>query len=569
MSLIKRLLIETFMNKIEELAKNKIEDGIKYIKEKLNEMIIFIDNIPNKIYNNFLLLFEKEKKIINFKNYSENLKEKINRIIPQIINIISLIKSKVNENINIFIEKLEKLDDKEIEKIKENLSNLLEKNIIYKLYHIKWKIKDEAGKIDWSIALINLLTLTLFDEEANKAKWVINKINYSLSDKIYFICKMLKEIFNMKINDYIIIMKYIKQDSNFGNIKKIIKNMQFNLNFFIEVFVHVLKKIMINSNKIINFLTKKIAGHKKSLFEKINSNNIIYRIKDEIIIKYDIIKKKIMAEIEIIRKNLFKILCEYTKKIKSNFDNFGKLLNELVLKIEKYFFEKYGIEFSEIKKNKNTLKDIDNEKNDTELVISSEKFLIDLVKKNINKKDIKNNINKNHIVKDFLNEEKNSEKSLLDCIREKIPKIKNELAPMIETGEKIVKNIISLIILLKEIIDKNALFKNDNIFYFLNNELMEFENCFKKDISYIGKKSFSHFSFKYFFLVLFFCLFGIIAGIFAYKYVRILWIIVVLFILFLPLILFLFFTAIIYILQALTGYLGYIEAKIIFMIFFP
>ena len=146
MSLIKRLLIETFMNKIEELAKNKIEDGIKYIKEKLNEMIIFIDNIPNKIYNNFLLLFEKEKKIINFKNYSENLKEKINRIIPQIINIISFIKSKVNENINIFIEKLEKLDDKEIEKIKESLSNLLEKNIIYKLYHIEWKIKDEAGK---------------------------------------------------------------------------------------------------------------------------------------------------------------------------------------------------------------------------------------------------------------------------------------------------------------------------------------------------------------------------------------------------------------------------------------
>ena len=58
-----------------------------------------------------------------------------------------------------------------------------------------------------------------------------------------------------------------------------------------------------------------------------------------------------------------------------------------------------------------------------------------------------------------MNEEKNSEKSLLDCIREKIPKIKNELAPMIETGEKIVKNIISLIILLKEIIDKNALYK--------------------------------------------------------------------------------------------------------------
>lgn len=108
-------------------------------------MIIFIDNIPNKIYNNFLLLFKKKTKI-NFKNYSENLKEKIKKIIPQIINIISLIKIKVNENINIFIEQLEKLDDKEIEKIKENLSNSLEKNIIYKLYHIEWKIKDEAGK---------------------------------------------------------------------------------------------------------------------------------------------------------------------------------------------------------------------------------------------------------------------------------------------------------------------------------------------------------------------------------------------------------------------------------------
>ena len=145
MSLIKRLLIETFTIKIEELAKNKIEEWIKYIKEKLNKMIIFIDNMPNKIYNNFLLLFEKKTKI-NFKNYSENLKEKINKIIPQIINIISLIKIKVNENINIFIEQLEKLDDKEIEKIKENLSNSLEKNIIYKLYHIEWKIKDEAGK---------------------------------------------------------------------------------------------------------------------------------------------------------------------------------------------------------------------------------------------------------------------------------------------------------------------------------------------------------------------------------------------------------------------------------------
>ena len=145
MSLIKRLLIETFTIKIEELAKNKIEEWIKYIKEKLNKMIIFIDNIPNKIYNNFLLLFKKKTKI-NFKNYSENLKEKIKKIIPQIINIISLIKIKVNENINIFIEQLEKLDDKEIEKIKENLSNSLEKNIIYKLYHIEWKIKDEAGK---------------------------------------------------------------------------------------------------------------------------------------------------------------------------------------------------------------------------------------------------------------------------------------------------------------------------------------------------------------------------------------------------------------------------------------
>ena len=62
MSLIKRLLFETFTNKIEELAKNKIEDAIKYIKEKLNNMIIFIDNIPNKICNDFLLLFEKEKK---------------------------------------------------------------------------------------------------------------------------------------------------------------------------------------------------------------------------------------------------------------------------------------------------------------------------------------------------------------------------------------------------------------------------------------------------------------------------------------------------------------------------
>jgi hypothetical protein len=107
---------------------------------------------------------------------------------------------------------------------------------------------------------------------------------------------------------------------------------------------------MINSNEVINFLTKKIAGHKKSLFEKINNNNIIYRIKDAIIIKFDTIKKKIMTEIEIIRKNLIKILCKYAKKIKSIFDNFGKLLNELVLKIEKYFFEKYGIEFSEIKK---------------------------------------------------------------------------------------------------------------------------------------------------------------------------------------------------------------------------
>ena len=508
-------------------------------------MIIFIDNMPNKIYNNFLLLFEKKTKI-NFNNYSENLKEKINKIIPQIINIISLIQSKVNENINIFTEKLEKLDDKEIEKIKENLSNSLEKNIIYKLYHIEWKIKDEAGKIYSSITLIDLFTLTLFDEEANEAKLVINKIYYSLSDKIYFICKMLKEIFNIKINDYIIIMKYIKKDSNFENIKKIIKDIQFNLNFFIEVFIHVLKKIMINSNEVINFLTKKIAGHKKSLFEKINSNNIIYRIKEEIIIQYDIIKKKIMKEIEIIRKNLIIILCEYSKKIKSNFDNFGKLLNELVLKIEKFFFERYGIEFSEIKKNKNTLKDTDDEKINNELVICSEKFLIDLVKKNINKKDIKNNINNNQIIKDFLNEEKNSEKSLLEYIREKIPIIKNELAPMIETGERVVKNVISLIILLKEIIDKTALYKNNDIFSVLNNELMEFENCFKKDFSYIGKKSFSHFSFKYFFLVLFFCLFGIIVGIFAYKYV-------VLFFLFLPLILFLFFTAIVYILQALMG----------------
>ena len=58
-----------------------------------------------------------------------------------------------------------------------------------------------------------------------------------------------------------------------------------------------------------------------------------------------------------------------------------------------------------------------------------------------------------------MNEEKNSEKSLLDYIRQKIPKIKNELAPMIEIGENIVKNVISLIILLKEIIDKNALYK--------------------------------------------------------------------------------------------------------------
>ena len=546
MSLIKRLLFETFTNKIEELAKNKIEDAIKYIKEKLNNMIIFIDNIPNKICNDFLLLFEKEKKKINFKNYSKNLEEKINQIIPQIINIISLIQSKVNENINIFTEKLEKLDDKEIEKIKENLSNLLEKNIIYPLYHIEWNLKDEAGKIYSSITLIDLFTLTLFDEEANEAKLVINKIYYSLSDKIYFICKMLKEIFNIKINDYIIIMKYIKKDSNFENIKKIIKDIQFNLNFFIEVFIHVLKKIMINSNEIINYLTKKIAGHKKSLFEKINSNNIIYRIKEEIIIQYDIIKKKIMKEIEIIRKNLIIILCEYSKKIKSNFDNFGKLLNELVLKIEKFFFERYGIEFSEIKKNKNTLKDTDDEKINNELVICSEKFLIDLVKKNINKKDIKNNINNNQIIKDFLNEEKNSEKSLLEYIREKIPIIKNELAPMIETGERVVKNVISLIILLKEIIDKTALYKNNDIFSVLNNELMEFENCFKKDFSYIGKKSFSHFSFKYFFLVLFFCLFGIIVGIFAYKYV-------VLFFLFLPLILFLFFTAIVYILQALMG----------------
>jgi len=569
MSLIKRLLIETFTNKIEELVKNKIENGIKYIKDKLNKILIFIDNIPHKIYDNCLLLLEKEKKKINFKNYSKNLKEKINKIIPQIINIISLIKSKVNENINIFIEKLEKLDDKEIEKTKENLSNLFEQNIIYQLYHMEWNLKNEAEKISLSITLINLLTLTLFDEEANEAKWVINKIRYSLSDKIYFICKMLKEIFNMKINDYIIILKYIKQDSNFGNIKKIIKDMQFNLNFFIEEFINVLKKIMINSNEVIDFLTKKIAGHKKSLFEKINSNNIIYRIKDVIIIKYDTIKKKIMTEIEIIRKNLIQILCIYTKKIKSNFNNFGELLNELVLKIVHYFFEKFGIEFSEIKKNKNTLKDADDEKIDNELVISSEKFLIDLVKKNINKKDIKNNINNNQVIKDFLNEEKNSEKSLLDYIREKIPKIKNELAPMIETGEKFIKNVISLIILLKEIIDKTALYKDNDIFSFLNNEWMAFENCFKKDFSYIGNKSFLLFSFKYFFLVLFFCLIGIIAGIFAYKYVRILWIIVVLFILFLPLILFLFFTGFVYILQALTGYLGYIEAKIIFMIFFP
>jgi len=239
----------------------------------------------------------------------------------------------VNENINLFIEKLEKLDDKEIEKTKENLSNLFEQNIIYQLYHMEWNLKNEAEKISLSITLINLLTLTLFDEEANEAKWVINKIRYSLSDKIYFICKMLKEIFNMKINDYITTLKYIKQDSNFGNIKKIIKDMQFNLNFFIEEFINVLKKIMINSNEVIDFLTKKIAGHKKSLFEKINSNNIIYRIKDVIIIKYDTIKKKIMTEIEIIRKNLIQILCIYTKKIKSNFDNFGELLNELVLKI--------------------------------------------------------------------------------------------------------------------------------------------------------------------------------------------------------------------------------------------
>jgi len=62
MSLIKRLLIETFTNKIEELVKNKIENGIKYIKDKLNKILIFIDNIPHKIYDNCLLLLEKEKK---------------------------------------------------------------------------------------------------------------------------------------------------------------------------------------------------------------------------------------------------------------------------------------------------------------------------------------------------------------------------------------------------------------------------------------------------------------------------------------------------------------------------
>ena len=46
--------------------------------------------------------------------------------------------------------------------------------------------------------------------------------------------------------------------------------------------------------------------------------------------------------------------------------------------------------------------------------------------------------------------------------------------------------------------------KNNNIFYFLNNELMEFENCFKKDISYIGKKSFLIFHLNIFFFFYFF-----------------------------------------------------------------
>ena len=220
MSLIKRLLIETFTNKIEELVKNKIEEGIKYIKEKLNVIIIFINNIPNKIYNNLLLLFEKGKQKINFKNYTKNLKGKINKIIPNIINIILFIQNKVNENINIFIETLEKLDDKEIEKIKENLSNLFERNILYHLYHIEWKTSDETKKIIFSIALINLLTLGFFDEEAKEAKSVMRQIYYSLSDKINFICKILKETFSKRINDLIIIMKYIKQENNFRNIKK-------------------------------------------------------------------------------------------------------------------------------------------------------------------------------------------------------------------------------------------------------------------------------------------------------------------------------------------------------------
>ena len=65
-----------------------------------------------------------------------------------------------------------------------------------------------------------MLTLGFFDEEAKEAKSVMHQIYYSLSDKINFICKILKETFSKRINDLIIIMKYIKQENNFRNIKK-------------------------------------------------------------------------------------------------------------------------------------------------------------------------------------------------------------------------------------------------------------------------------------------------------------------------------------------------------------
>ena len=107
-----------------------------------------------------------------------------------------------------------------------------------------------------------------------------------------------------------------------------------------------------------------------------------------------------------------------------------------------------------------------------------------------------------------------------------------------------------MINIIKIVIDKTSLYKENNIFPYFNTMFMEFEDCVSpKNI--LSNKNKSGFSLKYYFFIFLFCLFGIVASIWGYKYVRRIWIILILLIILSPLILYILFVIFIFVINIL------------------